>query len=168
LKICRGWLPLIMKFRKRFYKNPVDLFLDLCYPIINRKQLKEASKLIPAAFRERLMLAVTAVEGCRYCSYLHTRQALQSGIESSEINQLLKGDAAGCPAEEAIAILYAQHWAESNSHPDPDAVMRLQQTYGAEKAGAINVLLNTIRLGNLLGNTWDFLLYVVSFGRFKG
>jgi hypothetical protein len=34
-----------MKFRKRFYKNPKDLFLDPCYPLRNRKRLKEASQL---------------------------------------------------------------------------------------------------------------------------
>jgi AhpD family alkylhydroperoxidase len=157
-----------MKFRKRFYQNPKDLFLDLCYPIRNRKRLKEASQLIPAAFRERLMLAVTAVNGCRYCSYFHTRQALQSGIESDEISRLLSGDIDGCPVEEAVAVLYAQHWAESNAHPDPDTVSRLYQTYGSEKAEAIDVLLHMIHLGNLLGNTWDFFLYIVSFGRFKG
>ncbi len=157
-----------MKFKKKFYKNPKDLFLDLCYPIRNRKRLREASLLIPAAFRERLMLAVTAVNGCRYCSYFHAKQALQSGIESDEIKRLLSGDIAGCPDEEVIAVIYAQHWAESNAHPDHEAVLRLQQTYGAEKAGAINVLLRMIRLGNLLGNTWDFLLYIISFGRFKG
>jgi AhpD family alkylhydroperoxidase len=157
-----------MKFRKRFYKNPKDLFLDLYYPIRNRKRLKEAGQLIQAPFRERLMLTVTAVNGCRYCSYFHTRHALQSGIESDEINRLLEGDVTGCPAEETIAVLYAQHWAESNAHPEPEAILRLQQTYGAEKAKAINVLLRMIRLGNLLGNTWDFILYIVSFGRFKG
>jgi AhpD family alkylhydroperoxidase len=157
-----------MKYRKRFYKNPKDLFLDLCYPIRNWKRLKEASRLIPAAFRERLMLAVTAVNGCRYCSYFHTKQALQSGIESDEISRLLAGDVDGCPVEEAVAVLYSQYWAESNAHPDPEAVLRLQQTYGSEKAEAINVLLHMIRLGNLLGNTWDFFLYTVSFGRLKG
>jgi AhpD family alkylhydroperoxidase len=157
-----------MKFRKRFYKNPKDLFLDLCYPIKNRRRLKEAGQLIPATFRERLMLAVTAVNGCRYCSYFHTRQALQSGIDSDEIHRLLAGDVADCPTGEAVAVLYAQHWAESNAHPDTEAVLRLEQTYGSEKAGAINVLLRMIHTGNLLGNTWDFLLYVASFGRLSG
>lgn len=46
MKIRRGWPSPVMKFRKRFYKNPKDLFLDLCYPIRNRKRLKEASQLI--------------------------------------------------------------------------------------------------------------------------
>ena len=144
------------------------MFLDLWYPIRNRKRLKEASQLIPAAFRERLMLAVTAVNGCRYCSYFHTRQALQSGIKSEEISRLLAGDVEGCPAEEAVVVLYAQHWAESNAHPDSEAVLRLQQTYVDEKTEVINVLLHMIRIGNLLGNTWDFILYILSFGRFKG
>jgi len=157
-----------MKFRKRHYNNPKDLFLDFYYPIRNMKRLKEANRLISAAFRERLMLAVTAVNRCRYCSYFHARQALQSGIESNEINRLLAGDVTGCPIEESVAVFYAQHWAESNAHPDPMAVQRLQQTYGDEKAGAINVLLHMIRLANLLGNTFDFLLFIVSFGRFKG
>jgi AhpD family alkylhydroperoxidase len=162
-----GWPAWVMKFRKRFYKNPKDLLLDLCYPIGNRQRLKEASRVIPAAFRERMMLAVTAVHGCRYCSYFHTRQALQSGIESEEIGRLLAGDVTDCPAEEAVAVLYAQHWAESDAKPDSVAVLRLQQTYGSEKAEAIDVLLHMIRLGNLLGNTWDFLLYILSFGRFR-
>jgi AhpD family alkylhydroperoxidase len=156
-----------MKFRKRFYNNPKDLFLDLSYPIRNRKRLIESRKIIPADFRERLMLAVTAVNGCRYCSYFHTKQALQSGIESDEINRLLAGDVDGCPVEETVGVLYAQHWAESNAHSDSEAVLRLQQTYGAKKAEAIDVLLHMIRLGNLLGNTWDFFLYIVSFGRFN-
>jgi AhpD family alkylhydroperoxidase len=69
-----------MKFSKRTYKNPKEFFSDLRFIISNRKKLKEitAKRLISPAFRERLMLAVTAVNGCRYCSYFHTRQALKN------------------------------------------------------------------------------------------
>jgi len=111
------------------------------------------------------MLAVTAVEGCRYCSYFHAKQALKSGISSEEINQLLSGDVDSCPEEEAVAVIYAQHWAESNAHPAPEAILKLQQTYGVEKAEAIHLMLQMIRLGNLLGNSWDYLLYRISFGK---
>ena len=80
-----------MKFNKRTYKNLKELFSDLLFPIRNRKRLKEAANkgLISPAFRERLMLAVTAVDGCRYCSYFHAKQALKSGITPEEISQLL-------------------------------------------------------------------------------
>jgi len=111
------------------------------------------------------MLAVTAVNGCRYCSYFHTKQALKSGITAEEIRDLLAGDVANCPQDEAVAVAYTQHWAESNAHPDPEAVQRLQQTYGHERAEAIHLILRMIRMANLLGNSWDYLIYRISFGR---
>ncbi len=80
-----------MKFKKRTYKNLKDLFSDLWFPVRNRSQLKEITnkRLISHGFRERLMLAVTAVNGCRYCSYFHARQALKSGLTPEEISRLL-------------------------------------------------------------------------------
>jgi len=160
----------VMKFNKRTYKNPKELFSDLWFPIRNRKRLKEVTNKgsISAPFRERLMLAVTAVAGCRYCSYFHARQALKSGVTPEEISQLLSGDVDDCPEEEAMGVIYAQHWAESDAHPDSEAVRRLQQTYGVEKTEAIHLILRMIRLGNLLGNSWDYLLYRMSFGKWRG
>ena len=114
------------------------------------------------------MLAVTSVEGCRYCSYLHTKLALKDGISQEEIGKLLSGDVEGCTEEEAVAILYAQHWAESNARPDPEVAQKLQEIYGSEEAEAIHLMLRMIRLGNLLGNTWDYLLYRLSFGKWRG
>jgi AhpD family alkylhydroperoxidase len=155
------------KFSKRTYRSPKELFDDLCFPVRNRKRLKEARNkgLLSPAFQERLMLAVTAVEGCRYCSYFHARLALKARISQEEIGRLLSGDVDGCPEEEALAMLYAQHWAESGAHPDPDAVQKLQEVYGSEKVEAIHLMLRMIRLGNLLGNSWDYLLYRISFGK---
>jgi AhpD family alkylhydroperoxidase len=159
-----------MKFNKRKYGSLRELFTDLCFPIRNRNRLKEVKSkgLLSPAFQERLMLAVTSVEGCRYCSYFHSKLALKGGINQEEIGQLLSGDFKGCPEEEALAVIYAQHWAESNACPDPEAVEKLKETYGSEKVEAINMMLRMIRLGNLLGNTWDYLLYRVSFGKWRG
>jgi AhpD family alkylhydroperoxidase len=160
---------LTVKFKKRTYRSPKELFTDLCFPIRNRKQLREVKNkgLLSPAFQERLMLAVTSVEGCRYCSYFHSKLALKGGIRQEEIGKLLSGDVEGCPEEEALAVLYAQHWAESNACPDQEAVARLKDTYGPEKVEAIHLMLRMIRLGNLVGNTWDYLLYRISFGRWR-
>ena len=114
------------------------------------------------------MLAVTAVNGCRYCSYFHVKQALKSGITTEEINQLLSGDITSCSEDEAFGVIYAQHWAESDAHPDPEAVERVQQTYGIEKTEAMHLMLRMIRMGNLLGNSWDYFLYRLSFGKLRG
>jgi len=159
-----------MKFNKRTYRNPKEFFADLLFPLRNRKRLGELKSkgLISPAFRERLMLAVTMVNGCRYCSYFHAKQALKNGVSQEEISRLLSGDVNSCPREEALALLYAQHWAESNARPDPEAVRKLQETYGFEKVEAIHLMLRMIRLGNLLGNSWDYLLYRMSFGKWHG
>ena len=113
------------------------------------------------------MLAVTAVDGCRYCSYFHAKLALKDGISDKEISLLLSGDFDSCPEDEALAIAYAQHWAESDAHPDNEAVLRLQQVYGLEKVEAIHMMLRMIRLGNLLGNSFDYVLYLISLGKWR-
>jgi len=160
---------LTMKFNKRIYGSARELIADLWFPFRNRKRLKEVTNqgLISPAFRERLMLAVTAVDGCRYCSYLHARQALKSGITPEEISRLLSGDIGNCPEDEAVAVIYAQHWAESNGHTEPEADQKLQATYGFEMTEAIRLMLHMIKLGNLLGNSWDYLLYRISFGKWR-
>jgi AhpD family alkylhydroperoxidase len=156
-----------MKFNKRTYGSFKEFAGDLWFPFKNRKRLKQLSddSLLSPPFRERLMLAVTGVNGCRYCSYFHAKQALKSGIEQDELRQLLDGDIANCPEEERVALLYAQHWAEANAHPDPEAVSKLQETYGKEKTDAIHTALRMIRTGNLMGNTWDYFLYRLSCGK---
>ena len=64
-----------------------------------------------------------------------------------------------------IAILYAQHWAEADGSPDEEARARIVELYGAETTNVIDLALRVIRIGNLMGNTWDGLLYRVSLGR---
>jgi uncharacterized membrane protein YobD (UPF0266 family) len=56
-----------MKFNKRTFKNPGEFFGELWFALRHMRRLKAARNkgLVPTAFRERLMLAVTAVNGCR-------------------------------------------------------------------------------------------------------
>ena len=159
-----------MKFKKRTYKNPCEFFKDLWFLTKNSGKIRKTMKsgIISDEFRERLMLAVTAVNGCKYCSYMHTRQALKTGMTQEEIDLLLAGSVANCPEDENIALIYAQYWAESNARPDADAVNKLREVYGKEKAEAIDIILRMIRLGNLSGNTWDYFLYRISFGKMNG
>jgi hypothetical protein len=72
---------------------------------------------------------------------------------------------AGSPSEEVPALLYAQHWAEADGEPDQVVRQRLVEQYGEEAAAGIELVLRMIRMGNLLGNTWDYVLYRISFGR---
>ena len=156
-----------MKFRKRFYTSAREFATDILYLARNTRWLKSRNLngVVSPALRERLMLAVTAVYGCRYCSYLHAKRGLKIGIDNEEAAALLTGSLEACPPEEAIALLYAQHWAESNANPDTEAIQRLQSAYGAEKAKAINMVLRMVRVGNLADNLWNYFLYKLSRGK---
>jgi AhpD family alkylhydroperoxidase len=156
-----------MRFRKRFYTGAREFARDILYLAHNIRWLIKGNShgIISPAFRERLMLAVTAVYGCRYCSYFHAKRGLKSGVDSEEAVALLAGSLEMCPPEEAIALLYAQHWAESNANPDTEAVERLERAYGAEKVKAMNLALRMVRIGNLAGNLWDYFLYKLSHGQ---
>ena len=122
-------------------------------------------KPVSHAFRERLMLAVTAVNGCRYCSWAHTGAALRSGVPNNEVASLLTGSVDNCPTEEAIALIYAQHWADSNGKPDSEAIERLVQHYDAETCKTIDIILHMIRAGNYIGIAYARLIERLSFRR---
>lgn len=152
-------------FHKRTYAGFGDFMADVRYMLQHREQIRAAMSLIDAPFRERLMLAVTQVNACRYCSEYHAKLALKTGLSHDEVRQLLDGDAGQCPPEQLTAVLYARHWAEAAGNPDPDIRQTLIETYGAAKVAAIEMVLRMINIGNLSGNTFDYILYRLSGGR---
>jgi AhpD family alkylhydroperoxidase len=152
--------------KKKVYGSRREVFPDFLFVLRNTTRLTRVYRggLTPA-LRERLMVAAAAVYGCRFCSWLHTREALRIGIDKEELARLTGGIIEGCPEEYSIAVLYAQHWADSNAHPSPEAVHRLEETYGIEKAKLVNVVLHPIRLILFMEDLWDSFLSRISFGR---
>jgi AhpD family alkylhydroperoxidase len=113
---------------------------------------------VSRAFAEKIMLTVTRVNGCRYCSYAHARMALKSGIDDVELRQLLGGEFRDVPAHEVTALTFAQHYAEQCDRFEPDAWQRLVEVYGAEGARDIPAYIRLITFANLIGNTFDAVL----------
>ncbi|MCX7790291.1 MAG: carboxymuconolactone decarboxylase family protein [Chloroflexaceae bacterium] len=150
-------------FRKRYYRGIAPFWSDLRHLASLRGRGS-----ISAALRERLMLTVTAVNRCRYCAAFHGYVAQISGLAPEEVRRLLEGDAAAAPAAELPALLYARQWAEAGGAAPPELRAQLATIYGAEQARAIERALRMIWIGNLLGNTWDALLFRCSGGRFGG
>ncbi len=146
-------------FSKRIY-TPRSLLADLRGILAHSQDILSAmrNRRVDHAFAEKVMLAVTAVNGCRYCSYGHAKAALASGVSQEEVDLLLSGEVDHVGPEEAPALFFAQHYAESNGHPDPEMVQRLVETYGPEKARDIQAYIRMITMGNLTGNTYDALL----------
>ncbi|HPO12735.1 MAG TPA: carboxymuconolactone decarboxylase family protein [Candidatus Hydrogenedentes bacterium] len=154
-------------FPKRSYPS-VGLFIDdMRFLLRNRAMIKRMmqGEGIDPKFRERLMLAVTEVNNCRFCARAHTRMALEAGVEAEEIRKLLEGQMESIPEAERPAVLYAQHWAETCGQPDPEAVQSLGEKYGKETVEWMHCAMRLVRIGNYTGNTVDRILYAVSFGR---
>ena len=153
------------KFNRRLYKNFGDFITDMRTVMSQRENIRGMMRGLDPAFRERLFLAVTQVNGCRYCSYYHAKQALLNGVSEEEIRNLGDGLLDCCPQDELTALCYAQHWAETDAHPDDEARAVLLETYGAETTSQIDLALRMIRIGNLTGNLLDYILFRLSFGR---
>jgi len=154
-------------FSRRYYHSLRDLIKDASSTVKQRNQIKALmhGELISNAFRERLMLTVTEVNGCRYCQYAHAKMALDVGLSQEEIKTLSTGIFHHCPPEEVPALLYTQHWAETNANPEMETRQNVIEIYGQEKVRAMEMAMQMIRMGNLLGNTWDYFLFQISFGR---
>jgi AhpD family alkylhydroperoxidase len=157
-------------FARRTYHSLSEVFHDIRGILRLRRQISPLMRgeTLAKPFRERLMLAVTEVNRCRYCAYYHAKQALVEGLSEEELQALTEGDFGNSPTEERAALLYAQHWAEADGEPDPVARERLRGLYEPSVADAIELTLRIIRVGNLMGNTWDAGLYRVSAGRWGG
>jgi len=155
------------KFHKRTYLGLGEAWEDFRYIISRRPLIQRAMReLLSPAFRERLMLVVTEVHGCRYCRTHHASGALKAGIADDELADLLAGEIpANTPKEEIPAMIYGRYWAESGAQPDPEDVQDLIDVYGEEMGEAIHIVLRMIRMGNLMGNTADYILYRLTFGR---
>lgn len=117
-----------------------------------------------AALREQVMLGCTSVNDCRYCDWLHTRLALQNAVDVDELNSFLANpDNTQLPQRVAVAVLYAQHFAEQKTRSDRDAIQRLKSEFTWWERLEIHAYLHAIYFGNLTGNTFDALL-----SRFRG
>lgn len=82
---------------------------------------------------EKVMLAVSGVNKCKTCSYLHTGTALEKGIAENEIQQLLSGAYQDVLSEEIPAVLFAQHFAETKGNVMLEAERRVVELYGRSK-----------------------------------
>lgn len=154
-------------FERRIYHSLGELLADFRLIVSRRREIRSLmqGEIITPAFRERLMLVVTAVHRCRYCSYAHAREALSNGIPQEEIEALAQGLFEGSPSEEVPALLYAQHWAEANGEPEAPVREQVVAQYGERVVEMMELALRMIRAGNLSGNTFDYLLHRISFGR---
>lgn len=146
-------------FNKRTFT--ASTFLAMVRDVVqHRGDIQSAARAgrVSKPFAEKIMLAVTRVNGCRWCNYGHTQAALAAGVTPEEIQHLMAQELGAFPEDEAVALAFAQHYAERKDNPDPAAWQRMVDYYGPEMARDIKAYIRMITLGNLYGNTFDALL----------
>ncbi|MGQ9844218.1 MAG: carboxymuconolactone decarboxylase family protein [Spirochaetota bacterium] len=114
---------------------------------------------ISKSFIEKIMLVVTAINGCPYCAWFHAKKALEAGLSKEDIKTMLalQFDARATDFE-TIALLYAQNYTETNRNPDQAITKKLYEFYGKKTARHIITIVRMIYFGNLSGNTFDAFL----------
>jgi AhpD family alkylhydroperoxidase len=127
-------------------------------PVLARAMVRPK---VSFALREKIFLAVTSVNDCRYCQWGHSHWAMAHGVPLEEVNQILRHQIeslkAGNPAE-AVALLFAQHYAEQLDQCDPESIENLRKYYSDAQVNEILAYVRFITFTNLSGNTVDAFL----------
>jgi AhpD family alkylhydroperoxidase len=150
----------MQNFRKRRYVRPGDFVRDLV--AVARQPVRFAQLCVGAggldgALREKLMLVVTSINRCRYCTVLHRGLALRQGLSPLEVDRLLRGLVDQVTPDEQEALLFAIHWAETKGEASDAWRQRIRDVYGDATAQQIEYAIEAIMLGNYVGNTVDYL-----------
>ena len=148
-------LPDAMAFRRDFKRkfSFCELYRALVYlpRAMSKLAGNKKSKLVSSEFIERLQLAVTEVNGCPACSYQHTKMALSQGMSNEEIISFLSGGVEFIKLEEAKAIMFAQHFADSRGFPKKDTYDAIIAEYGEKRAVIIMSAVQVMIAGNIYG-----------------
>jgi len=153
-----------MEFGKKLYsvRESYWIFYSGIRTMRYMFQAKNKGEL-SSKFIERIMLAVTEVNDCAICSYAHTRRALETGMTSAEIQDMLSGILDNVPDEEVAGVMFAQHYADTRGNPTHEAWERVVEIYGLATAKGILGTIRTIMIGNTYG-----IAFSSFFNRFRG
>ncbi|MCR3906402.1 MAG: carboxymuconolactone decarboxylase family protein [Tenericutes bacterium] len=157
------------KYEKRKYNliEHIPIVFRAALGFLTLKSLKK-KKAMNFKLKERIMLAVTEVNGCVLCSYVHTKLALKSGLTDDEIKELLAGDLENVPKEESLAVLFAKDYAFNKETIDPIYYKKIEERYGVYKAKAILSACEVITMTNSMGIAMGLLKETLTFRHVKG
>ncbi len=130
----------------QFFKT---ITLALPSMLILTKAKKQAH--ISKEFVNHIMLVVTEVNGCALCNYFHAKEALEMGMRPEEIATMVSINEESAGSEEAVGLLFSQHYANTFGDIDRKSWDRLIEIYGRDSAIAILAATRVIMFGNING-----------------
>lgn len=114
---------------------------------------------IDPGFREELMLAVSKLNGCRFCSWGHHEWASIAGVSDEELAKLEQLEPSGFNRRKWVAISYVRALVGRNfQRVQPELRRAMQHKYSPEEIRAIELIARVMDVGNRSSNTFDAML----------
>ncbi len=112
------------------------------------------------ALRERVMVAVSQVNACRGCTFVHTRWALRSGVTPDELDAIGLADLGRLDRRSRAAVVYATALAEARfrTSPPPDVIAAVAAELTPTEIEAVEAVARSMSLANLTASTAEALL----------
>jgi AhpD family alkylhydroperoxidase len=116
-------------WKKKYYLSEFYWITVFSFRAMGKLAENSRKKILSKQFLEKIMLAVTQINGCALCLYAHTKMALKEGFNKEETASSLNGEKTCILPEETMAILFAEHYADQKGLPDEEMLAMLQREY---------------------------------------
>ena len=114
---------------------------------------------IYTVFREELMLAVSRLNDCRYCSWGHQEWAHIGGASDEELAQIEQLDPSGFDRRKWLAITCVRALVKENVRRiQPELRREMPHKYSPREIREIELIAKVMDIGNRDSNTWDAML----------
>jgi len=114
---------------------------------------------IDPGFREQLMLAVSKLNGCRFCSWGHHEWATIAGVPDEELARLEQMESSGFDRRKWVAISYVRALVQGNfRRMSPELRRAMQHKYSPREIREIELIARIMDIGNRSSNTFDAML----------
>ena len=101
--------------------------------------------------RERIMFAVSRVNACAGCTWVHERWALRAGVSAAELEAIGLGDLARLDDRSRAAVIYAAALAENRFRgiPDRELAVLARRHLTAAELRAVEAVARLMAAANL-------------------
>jgi AhpD family alkylhydroperoxidase len=106
---------------------------------------------LDATLRERVMVAVSRINACGGCTFVHQRWALRAGVSSEELEAIGLGDLAALDERSRAAVVYASALAEGRFRRPiaPEIAAAAAERLTVDEMRAIEAVARLMALANL-------------------
>jgi AhpD family alkylhydroperoxidase len=146
----------------RRFDSPWDALRDLA--AVSRRAgplvAVYAGARLDDALRERVMVAVSRVNACSGCTFVHTRWALRSGVTADELDAIGLDDLGRLDRRSRAAIVYATALAETRfqGSPPPEITAAVAADMTPDELKAVEAVARMMAFANLTVSTAQALL----------